>query len=134
MLPRVPERQSFDYIRHGTTSLFAALEIATGRVISAVKRQHRHQEFLAFLRTIDRSVPAGLAVPVILDNYATYKTPAVKAWLLRQPRFQLHFTPTGSSWLNLVERFFAEITVKLRRCGVHRSVTALERDIRDWIQ
>jgi transposase len=133
LLPGVPERQSFDYIRHGTTSLFAALEIATGRVISAVKRQHRHQEFLAFLRTIDKSVPAELDVHVILDNYATHKTPAIKTWLLKHPRFQLHFIPTGSSWLNLVERFFAEITVKLLRRGVHRSVTALERDIRNWI-
>jgi Transposase and inactivated derivatives len=134
MLPGVPERQTFDYVRHGTTSLFAALEVATGQVISAVKRRHRHQEFLAFLRTIDKSVPADLDVHVILDNYATHKTPAIKAWLLKHPRFHLHFTPTGSSWLNLVERFFAEITVKLLRRGVHRSVTALEKDIRDWIE
>jgi transposase len=134
MLPGVPERQSFDYVRHGTTSLFAALEVGTGQVISAVKRRHRHQEFLAFLRTIDKNVPAELDVHVVLDNLSTHKTPAVKTWLLKHPRFQLHFTPTGSSWLNLVERFFAEITVKLLRRGVHRSVTALERDIRDWIQ
>ncbi|MDT7785533.1 MAG: hypothetical protein QOF58_3952 [Pseudonocardiales bacterium] len=134
MLPGVPERQSFDYIRHGTTSLFAALEIATGQVISAVKRRHRHQEFLAFLRTIDKNVPAGLDVHVILDNLSTHKTPAVKTWLLKHPRFHLHFTPTSSSWLNLVERFFAEITVKLLRRGVHRSVSALEKDIRDWIK
>ena len=134
MLPGVPERQSFDYIRHGTTSLFAALEVATGQVISAVKRRHRHQEFLAFLRTIDHSVPTDLEVHVILDNLSTHKTPAVKTWLLKHPRFQLHFTPTGSSWLNLVERFFAEITIKLLRRGIHRSVTALENDIRDWIQ
>ncbi|WP_431910791.1 IS630 family transposase [Amycolatopsis thermoflava] len=134
MLPGVPERQSFDYVRHGTTSLFAALEVATGQVISAVKRRHRHQEFLGFLRTIDKNVPAELDVHVVLDNLATHKTPAVKTWLLKHPRFHLHFTPTGSSWLNLVERFFAEITVKLLRRGVHRSVTALERDIRAWIQ
>ncbi|KJK51105.1 transposase [Lentzea aerocolonigenes] len=134
MLPGVPERQSFDYIRHGTTSLFAALEIATGQVISAVKRRHRHQEFLAFLRTIDKNVPAELDVHVILDNLATHKTPAVKTWLLKHPRFHLHFTPTSSSWLNLVERFFAEITMKLLRRGVHRSVTALEKDIRGWIE
>ena len=133
MLPGVPERQSFDYIRHGTTSLFAALEVATGQVISAVKRRHRHQEFLAFLRTIDKNVPAELDVHVILDNLSTHKTPAVKTWLLKHPRFRLHFTPTSSSWLNLVERFFAEITVKMLRRGVHRSVTALEKDIRDWI-
>jgi transposase len=133
MLPGVPERQSFDYVRHGTTSLFAALEIATGQVISAVKRRHRHQEFLAFLRTINRNVPADLDIHVVLDNLATHKTPAVKSWLLQHPRFHLHFTPTGSSWLNLVERFFSEITVKLLRRGVHRSVTALEKDIRTWI-
>jgi transposase len=134
MLPGVPERQSFDYVRHGTTSLFAALEVATGQVISAIKRRHRHQEFLAFLRTIDKNVPAGLEVHVILDNLSAHKTPAIKTWLLKHPRFHLHFTPTGSSWLNLVERFFAEITVKLLRRGVHRSVTALEKDIRDWIK
>lgn len=134
MLPGVPERQSFDYVRHGTTSLFAALEIATGQVISAVTRRHRHQEFLAFLRTINTTVPADLDVHVILDNLSTHKTPAVQSWLLKHPRFHLHFTPTGSSWLNLVERFFAEITIKLLRRGVHRSVTALEHDIRNWIQ
>jgi transposase len=134
MLPGVPERQSFDHVRHGTTSLFAALEIATGHVISAVTRRHRHQEFLAFLRTIDRDVPAGLDIHVVLDNLATHKTPAVRTWLLKHPRFHLHFTPTGSSWLNLVERFFAEITAKLLRRGVHRSVTALEKDIRNWIK
>jgi transposase len=133
MLPGVPERQSFDYVRHGTTSLFAALEVATGQVISAVKRRHRHQEFLAFLRTIDTNVPADLDVHVVLDNLATHKTPAVKTWLLKHPRFHLHFTPTSSSWLNLVERFFAEITVKLLRRGVHRSVAALENDIQAWI-
>jgi transposase len=134
MLPGVPQRQTFDYVRHGTTSLFAALEVATGQVISAVKRRHRHQEFLAFLRTIDATVPADLAVHVILDNLSTHKTPAVQSWLVKHPRFHLHFTPTGSSWLNLVERFFAEITIKLLRRGVHRSVTALENDIRAWIQ
>jgi transposase len=134
MLPGVPARQSFDYVRHGTTSLFAALELASGTVISSLKRQHRHQEFLQFLRTIDRDTPAELDLHLILDNYGTHKTPAVKAWLLAHPRFHLHFTPTGASWLNLVERFFAEITVKLIRRGVHRSVTALENDIRTWIE
>ena len=134
MRPGVPERQSFDYVRHGTTSLFAALEVATGQVISAVKRRHRQQEFLAFLRTIDKNVPAALDVHVILDNLSTHKTPAVKSWLLKHPRFHLHFTPTSSSWLNLVERFFSEITVKLLRRGVHRSVAALEKDIRGWIE
>jgi transposase len=134
MLPGVPARQSFDYVRHGTTSLFAALELASGTVISSLKRQHRHQEFLQFLRTIDRDTPAELDLHLILDNYGTHKTPAVHAWLLAHPRFHLHFTPTGASWLNLVERFFAEITVKLIRRGVHRSVTALENDIRTWIE
>ncbi|MCI0686089.1 MAG: IS630 family transposase [Sporichthyaceae bacterium] len=134
MLPGVPARQSFGYVRHGTTSLFAALELATGTVISSLKRRHRHQEFLAFLRTIDRRVPAGLGVHLILDNYATHKTPAVQRWLIAHPRFHLHFTPTGASWLNLVERFFAEITIKLLRRGVHRSVTTLEADIRAWIE
>lgn len=134
MLPGVPARQSFDYVRHGTTSLFAALELTTGTVISALKRQHRHQEFLQFLRTIDRNTPADLDLHLILDNYSTHKTPAVQAWLLAHPRFHLHFTPTGASWLNLVERFFAEITVKLIRRGVHRSVPALEEDIRAWIE
>lgn len=134
MLPGVPERQTFDYVRHGTTSLFAALELATGHVISTLNRRHRHQEFLAFLRKIDKTVPDGLDIHVILDNYATHKTPVIKSWLLKHPRFHLHFTPTGSSWLNLVERFFAEITVKLLRRGVHRSVTALEQDIRQWIE
>jgi transposase len=133
MLPGTPARQSFDYVRHGTTSLFAALELATGTVISSLKRRHRHQEFLAFLRTIDKTVPADLNVHLILDNYATHKTPAIHKWLATHPRFHLHFTPTGASWLNLVERFFAEITVKLLRRGVHRSVTALEADIRAWI-
>lgn len=133
MLPGVPARQTFDYVRHGTTSLFAALEVATGTVISTVKRRHRHQEFLAFLRTIDRAVPAELDVHVILDNYATHKTPAVKTWLLKHPRFVLHFTPTGASWLNLVERFFAEITTKLLRRGVHHSVAQLEADITAWV-
>jgi transposase len=133
MLPGVPARQSFDYVRNGTTSLFAALELATGTVISALKRRHRHQEFLAFLRTIDKQTRNDLDVHLILDNYATHKTPAVQRWLLAHPRFQLHFTPTGASWLNLVERFFAEITVKLLRRGVHRSVNALEADIRSWI-
>jgi transposase len=133
MLPGVPARQNFDYVRHGTTSLFAARELATGTVISALKRRHRHQQFLAFLRTIDRQTPAELDIHLILDNYATHKTPAVQTWLVAHPRFHLHFTPTGASWLNLVECFFAEITVKLIRRGVHRSVTALEADIRAWI-
>jgi transposase len=133
MQPGVPERRTHDYLRAGVTSLFAALDVATGKVIGSLHRRHRQQEFLRFLRRINDSVPDDLEVHLILDNYATHKTPAVKRWLLRNPRFHLHFTPTGASWLNLVERFFAEITNKLIRRGVHRSVTALEKDIRSWL-
>ncbi|BCJ75891.1 transposase [Catellatospora sp. IY07-71] len=127
MQPGVPERRTHDYLRAGVTSLFAALDVASGKVIGSIHRRHRQQEFLRFLRRIDAAVPQDL------DDYATHKTPAVKRWLLRNRRFHLHFTPTGASWLNLVERFFAEITDKLIRRGVHRSVTALEKDIRAWL-
>jgi transposase len=130
----VPERRTHDYLRAGVTSLFAALDVATGKVIGSLYRRHRHQEFLRFLRRINDAVPDELDVHLILDNYATHKTPAVKRWLARNPRFHLHFTPTGASWLNLVERLFAEITNKLIRRGVHRSVTALEKDIRAWLE
>lgn len=133
MMPGVPQRQTADYIRHGTTTLFAALEVATGQVIGSLHRRHRAEEFKAFLAKLDKQVPAELDVHLICDNYATHKTPAVKKWLLAHPRFQLHFTPTGSSWLNLVERWFAELTTKQIRRGVHTSVQALEHDIRDWI-
>jgi transposase len=134
MQPAIPERRTHDYLRAGVTSLFAALDVATGKVIGSLHRRHRHQEFLRFLRRINDAVPDDLDVHLILDNYATHKTPAVKRWLLRNPRFHLHFTPTGASWLNLVERFFAEITNKLIRRGVHRSVLALEKDIRGWLE
>jgi transposase len=133
MMPGVPERQTADYARHGTTTLFAALEVATGKVIGSLHRRHRATEFKAFLLTLDKQVPAGLDIHLICDNYATHKTPAVKKWLLAHPRFHLHFTPTGSSWLNLVERWFAELTNKQIRRGVHKNVQALEKDIRDWI-
>jgi transposase len=109
ILPTTPARRTHDYVRNGTASLFAALDVASGKVISQVHRRHRHQEFLKFLRTIDGTVPAELDVHLICDNYATHNTPAIKAWFLRHPRFQLHFTPTDSSWLNLVERWFAEL-------------------------
>jgi transposase len=112
-------------VRNGTTSLFAALDVASGKVISATHRRHCHQEFLRFLRTIDRNVPAELDVHLVCDNYATHKTPAIKTWLLRHPRFQLHLTPTYSSWLNLVERWFAELTDRKLRRSTHRSVTEL---------
>jgi transposase len=133
MMPGVPERASHDYVRAGTTTLFAALDAVTGKVIGSLHRRHRTAEFKRFLAKLDREVPAGLEVHLILDNYATHKTETIKKWLLAHPRFQLHFTPTGSSWLNLVERWFAELTNKKLRRGVHRSVQALERDIRAWV-
>ncbi|MFF7920921.1 IS630 family transposase, partial [Streptomyces mirabilis] len=133
MMPGVPERATHDHVRAGTTTLFAALEVATGKVIGSLHRRHRAEEFKKFLIKLDKEVPAGLDVHLICDNYATHKTPAIKKWLLAHPRFHLHFTPTGSSWLNLVERWFAELTNKQIRRGVHRSVQALEKDIRNWI-
>jgi len=123
-----------DYRRHGTTSLFAALDIASGKVIGTLHARHRAVEFKGFLKTIDREVPAELDVHLILDNYATHKTPAVKRWLLAHPRFILHFTPTGASWLNLVERWFGELTERKIRRGTHRSVPELNADIRDWME
>ncbi|MFE5516094.1 IS630 family transposase [Streptomyces sp. NPDC056529] len=133
MMPGVPQRVTHDYVRAGTTTLFAALEVATGKVIGSLHRRHRAEEFKKFLIKLDKEVPAGLDVHLVLDNYATHKTPAIKTWLLAHPRFHLHFTPTGSSWLNLVERWFAELTNKRIRRGVHKTVQALEQDIRDWI-
>ena len=136
MLPLAPgmaERRTHDYKRHGTTSLFAALDVATGRVIGELHRRHRSKEFLAFLRTIEANVPPVLAVHLILDNYGTHKTPSVRAWFARNPRFHVHFTPTSASWLNLVERFFAEITRKRIRRGAFASVAALEAAIRDYL-
>ncbi|MHB9149954.1 MAG: IS630 family transposase [Thermoleophilia bacterium] len=134
MLPGTPARATHDYRRHGTTSLFAALDIASGKVIGSLHQRHRSIEFKKFLRRIDERVPAHLDVHLILDNYATHKTPAVKRWLLAHPRFVLHFTPTGSSWLNLVERWFAELTERNIRRGTHRSVPELNADIRDWME
>jgi transposase len=133
MMPGVPERATHDYVRAGTTTLFAALNVATGKVIGSLHRRHRAEEFKKFLITLDKQVPAGLDVHLICDNYATHKTPDIKRWLLAHPRFHLHFTPTGASWLNLVERWFAELTNKRIRRGVHKTVPALEKDIRDWI-
>jgi transposase len=134
MLPGTPERATHDYKRSGTSSLYAALDITTGQVISALHGRHRAVEFKKFLQTIDREVPAELAVHLVLDNASTHKTPAIKKWLLAHPRFVLHFTPTSSSWMNLVERWFAELTTKKLRRGTHRSVRALNSDIRAWIQ
>jgi transposase len=133
MMPGMPERRTHDYLRHGITSLFAAFNIADGTVISELHRRHRHQEFLKFLRKIDKNVPAGLDVHLVCDNYATHNTPEIRTWLERHPRFHVHFTPTGSSWMNQVERWFGLLTDKLIRRGVHTSVQALENDIRDWI-
>jgi transposase len=133
MLPGTPARASHDYVRHGTSSLYAALDLSTGKVIGALHSRHRATEFLAFLKTIDASVPADLDVHLVLDNASTHKTPAVKRWLLAHPRFVLHFTPTSSSWLNLVERWFAELTTKKLRRGTHTSVRQLNTDIRAWI-
>ena len=134
ILPTTPARRTHDYVRNGTSSLFAALDVASGKVISSLHRRHRHQEFLKFLRTIDRNVPAELDVHLICDNYGTHKTPEIKRWLLRHPRFHLHLTPTYSSWLNLVERWFAELTNRKLRRSAHRSVAELEADITAWIQ
>jgi transposase len=134
MLPGTPERATHDYKRSGTSSLYAALDIASGQVISSLHGRHRGIEFKKFLQTIDREVPAELDVHVVLDNASTHKTPAVKRWLLAHPRFVLHFTPTSSSWLNLVERWFGELTTKKLRRGTHRSVRHLNADIRAWIK
>jgi transposase len=133
ILPTTPERMTHDYVRNGTTSLFAAYDIGSGSVIAQHYRKHRHQEFIRFLKLIDQAVPSGLDLHLILDNYATHKTPEVHQWLLRHPRFHLHFTPTSSSWMNLVERWFAELTRRKLRRSAHRTVTELEADIRAWI-
>ena len=133
MMPGMPEKRIHDYVRYGTTTLFAALDTATGLVISELHRQHRAAEWKKFLQRIDREVPAGLDVHIVADNYATHKTPAIQAWLKAHPRFRMHFTPTSSSWLNQVERWFAELTAKMLRRGAHKSVQALEADIRAWI-
>ncbi|MCP5091669.1 MAG: IS630 family transposase [Gammaproteobacteria bacterium] len=127
------ERATPTYMRHGTTSLFAALDLATGHVIGKCYRQHRSEEFLKFLKLIDRRVPKDLDVHLVLDNLATHNTPAVLRWHRRHPRFHFHFTPTYSSWLNLVERWFALLTERQLKRGVHRSTRALERAIREFV-
>jgi len=133
LAPGVPERRTHDYMRHGTTTLFAALDIATGEVIGRLHRRHRSQEFLKFLKTIDQQVPEDLDVHLIMDNYGTHKTQAVQNWFVRHPRFQAHFTPTSASWLNQVERWFATLTQKQIRRGTHRSTQQLEQAIRDYL-
>ena len=133
MRPGQLERRTHDYKRNGVTDLFAALNLATGQVVHQTRPQHRAIEFRRFLDTIDATVPAGLDVHVVLDNSSTHKTPAINTWLLRHPRFRFHFTPTSSSWLNLVERWFAELTNRMLRRSAHRSVAALTTDLNAWI-
>ena len=133
MLPTCPVRRTPTYVRHGTTSLFAALDIATGRVIGKTYRRHRANEFLSFLNEIESRVPADLDVHLVMDNYGTHKTEAIKRWLLRHPRYHVHFTPTSSSWLNLVETFFSMVERNVTRRGVHRSVSSLEAAVREFL-
>jgi transposase len=133
MRPGQAERRTHDYTRYGTTTLFAALDARTGRVIGKFHQRHRTREFRAFLATIDETVPRELDVHLIIDNYSTHKTPAIHRWLVRHPRFHVHFTPTGASWINLVERWFATLTEKQVRRGVHRSTRELEDAIRRYI-
>jgi transposase len=134
LAPGVPERRTHDYKRSGTSSLYAALDLTTGQVMHALRQRHRAIEFRKFLVQIDQTVPAHLDVHLVLDNASTHKTPAIQKWLAAHPRFVLHFTPTSSSWLNLVERWFAELTTKLLQRGAHRSVGELNADIRTWIK
>jgi transposase len=134
MRPGQPERHTHDYLRHGTTSLFAALDVATGEVLGKCYPRHRSREFLRFLKTIDEEVPEALDVHLILDNYATHKTPSVQKWLGRRPRFHVHYTPTYSSWLNLVERWFALLSERKIKRASHRSTRELEGDIRDFLK
>jgi len=134
MMPGMPEKRTHDYVRHGTTSLFAAFNTADGSVIASLHRRHRAIEFKKFLTKIDTEVPEGLKVHLICDNYGTHKTPTITKWLAAHPRFQMHFTPTYSSWINQVERLFAYVTADLLQRSDHRSVQALEADIRNWVQ
>src|SRR5260370_41111276 len=133
MRPGQIERRTHDYDRNGTTSLFAAFNVASGRVLGQLHRRHRSREFRRFLDTIEQNVPPELDVHLILDNYGTHKTQLIRRWLAQRPRFHLHFTPTSASWLNLVERWFAELTEKQIRRGVHRSTLQWEIAIRHLI-
>jgi transposase/transcriptional regulator with XRE-family HTH domain/DNA-binding CsgD family transcriptional regulator len=134
LLPGTPERRTHDYVRHGVTSLVAALDVASGQVIGSLHRRHRSVEFRRFLTKLDKEVPEDLEVHLVCDNDATHKTDTIQRWLATHPRFHLHFVPTSSSWLNQVERWFAELTTKLLQRGVHTSVHALQVDIRAWIE
>lgn len=131
--PGLPERRTHDYVRHGTTNLYAALDVASGNVITNLTPRHRAIEFRRFLNLINNSIPGDLDVHVIVDNSSTHKTAEIHRWLLRHPRFTLHFTPTYSSWINLVERWFAELTTKWLRRGTHRSTKDLENAIGEWV-
>ena len=133
LAPGIPERRTHDYARHGTTTLFAALDIATGEVIGEMHRRHRSVEFLQFLRTIEASVADDLEVHLVMDNYGTHKTPSIKSWFARHPRFHVHFTPTSASWLNQVERWFATLTERYLRRGTHRSTRQLEQAIKQYL-
>lgn len=133
LMPGTPQRRTHDYRRYGTTNLYAALDLASGNVIADLTPRHRAEEFRRFLNLIDKTVPAHLDVHVVVDNSSTHKTPAIQRWLLRHPRFTFHFTPTYTSWLNLVERWFAELTSTWLRRGSHRSVNELVASIRTWI-
>jgi transposase len=133
MRPGQVERHTHDYVRHGTTDLFAALDVKTGKVIGACRRRHRASEFRAFLDLIDRGVPSGLEVHLVLDNASTHKAPPIHRWLAKRPRYHLHFTPTSASWLNMVEGWFALLTARQLRRGTFRSTRALERAIRAYI-
>lgn len=133
MMPGMPEKRTHDYMRYGTTTLFAALDVATGKVIGQVHRRHRAAEFLKFLSLLNQRIPADTAVHVVMDNYGTHKTATVKAWFARHPRFTPHFTPTSASWINQVERWFANLTERQLKRGTHRSTQALEKAIRDYL-
>lgn len=132
--PGTPERRTHDYRRHGVTSLFAAFDVATGDVIGKCYKRHRAVEFKKFLGEIEANVPDGLDVHIVMDNYATHKTPAIRAWFARRPHWHVHFTPTGASWLNMVERFFAELTERQIKRGAHRSVKELEAAVMTYIE
>ena len=134
LAPGLPERRTHDYMRHGTTTLFAALDIATGRVIGQTQQRHRAAEFLRFLHTIEQNVPADLDIHLIMDNYGTHKTAAIRAWFARRPRFHVHFTPTSASWINQVERWFATLTQSCIRRGTHRSTHQLKQAIEQYLK
>jgi transposase len=134
IMPGMPEQRTHDYVRNGLTTLFAAFDVATGEVISVLHRRHRAAQFKKFLIRIDKEVPAHLQIHLICDNYGTHKTPAIKTWLTKHPRFHMHFTPTGSSWVNQVERWFGFLADQKIRRSAHKNVQALEADIRAWVK